>query len=278
MDRKHIAIFLLAGLLLGCVEVITLDLPSGEEKLVVFGWVTDKAGPYEIKVTKTNGFNDPNPYPVVSGATVYLLDSSGESIDFAEQGNSGSYFSQPSFVGINGESYELHIVTLEGHHIVSTRESLEPLPELESTFIEFFLDPDQADVPPEDDNLYLAALINDAPIIENYYRWKIYVNDQLRNSPDDLVLFDDKFTDGNTFRFDASNVLFHESDRVRLECMSMSEASYDYYLQIKNLSGSNLTGPAYQFFSISGNLTDIEKNEEILGFFGASAQMSFDVQ
>lgn len=262
-----------------CIESIELDLPSTSQRLVVFGWVTNQKEAYTIQVSLSNGFNSTEPYEVVSGATVYVYDRLDNRFDFVEGDVLGSYVSDTSlFTGIANESYELHIETLEGNHIVSTREVLKPLPPIVSSFVSFFLNPEEVDVPEDEPNYYVGGLIDDIPDIDNYYRWKIYVNGILKNTANDLVLFDDKFTDGNIFRFDASNVLFMETDRITLESMSLSSGASKYYKQLKTLSGSDLTGPAFEFFPLKGNLTDIAMEEEVLGYFGASAIEVIDVQ
>ena len=66
----------------GCVDPIDLDLPSGDPKLIVFGWITDANEPYEISISYSNDFNDPTTYPTISGAVVYVLDNEGRRFDF----------------------------------------------------------------------------------------------------------------------------------------------------------------------------------------------------
>ncbi|MFY0627366.1 MAG: DUF4249 domain-containing protein [Reichenbachiella sp.] len=262
----------------GCLDSINLDLPSEEEKIVVFGWITDLDERYEVVISKTNAFNETEPYLTVSGAEVYVYDRNNYRFDFSEVGLTGIYLSDSRGFGIPNEKYELHIITMEGNHIVSTQEIMKPLPRIVNTFVEFSLDPDEVDIPPEQDNWFVGGLIEDESNIDNYYRWKIFVNGELRNNANELTLFDDKFTDGNVFRFDASNVLFLENDEVKLLSMSMSSLAYDYYRQLKNLTGNEITGPAFQYFPLKGNLVDTESEEEILGFFGASAVEEVEVQ
>lgn len=266
-------------ILSGCIENITIDVPARTEHIVVFGWITNEAETYSIRVNRTNGFNDQSPYEPVTDAEVFVLDRVGTRFDFMELGNSGLYRSDPgTFTGVSGNAYELHILTLDGVEIVSSREQLRPLPELDTVLVRQLEEPISGTADPPEDIYYLSGIIMDEADIRNFYRWKVYINDTLLNSPDDIVLFNDKFTDGNRFRFDANNILFNNNDHVRVEHISLSQTTYDYYTQLKDLTDVNAIGTISQSYSLHGNLSIVDSNELVLGIFGASEVHRIEVQ
>ena len=277
---NHIAILTSILLAIGaCVEPIDLDLPAQEERIVVYGWVTSENKPHEITVTRTLDFNNNSPYPPVSGAQVYVLDRLDQRYDFLERGNTGVYVSDSTdLVTRVGDAFTLYIITLDGMQIISSEEEIKNLPPLSSTIVEFVSDPQEVNLEPDDPNYFVTGFVEDEINIRNYYRWQVLVNDSIRNSPEELVLFDDQFTDGNLFRFDASNVLFTENDRVSILHMSMNQEAYNYYVQLKDLTGNDLVGPVVQSFPLIGNLREVDTGRDVLGYFGASDVHLVEVQ
>ena len=264
-------LLVLSAIVSSCIEPIQLELPSSEEKITVYGWITSENKSHEVRISRTLGFNDHSEYPPITGAEVYVIDRIGARYDFVEDGASGIYRSDSTdLVSAIGDEFILHILTSQGLHIISAEEGIKRLPPITSTTIEFASNPDDVDLEPGEPNYFVSGFIQDEATIKNFYRWQVLVNDRLRNLPEELVLFDDQFTDGNLFRFDASNVLFAENDRVSIVHMSLSQNAYKYYSSLKDLTGTDLVGPIVQSFALQGNLVEVNEGLEILGYFGAS--------
>lgn len=268
----HIALLGIWLVLCACVDQIDLDIEAGRTNIVVFGWVTDEAVPYDIKISLSNGYSDQSDYLPVLGAEVFVTDQLGRRFDFLEEDSSGHYLSDPSlFVGKPGDVYQL-TVHYDQSVYQSAKEELPPLSPVHDAFIDFVADPADYNVEPEDENFFVSAFIEDDAAIENYYRWKVYVNNELMNKPEELVLFDDKFTNGNKFKFDASNVLFTESDQAYIQHMSLSKSAFEYYNNLKEQTSSSALTPRIQPGVIIGNMSNLSDDDElILGYFGASA-------
>lgn len=150
-------------------------------------------------------------------------------------------------------------------------EKMPGLSPVENAFVNFIADPADFNVDPEDENFFVTAFVDDDPDMDNYYRWKIYVNDELRNQPEELVLFEDRFTNGNKFKFDAGNVLFTETDLPYFEHMSMSKGAYDYYNELKAQTSNSTLSPSVIPGVIIGNMSNqSDPSELVLGYFGAS--------
>ncbi|WP_422362282.1 DUF4249 domain-containing protein [Reichenbachiella sp.] len=275
---SYIAIFLIVFIYSSCIDEIDLDLDTGESHLVVFGWITNEIVPYEIKLSISNGYSDQTGYPAVSGAEVFVTDQEGDRYDFVEIPGTGKYQSDPTnFVGSPGSVYQLTV--LHNQNIYTS--SPEEMPELsvaEDAFVNFIADPADFEIDPEDENFFISAFINDDSTTSNFYRWKVYVNDQLRNSPEELVLFDDQFTNGNKFKFDAGNVLFTQADDAHFQHMSLSKEAFDYYKNIKEQVSNSTLSPRVLPGIVEGNMINVnDPNELVLGYFGASEVLNVNV-
>ncbi|UXP31373.1 DUF4249 domain-containing protein [Reichenbachiella agarivorans] len=266
--------------LAGCIEPVSLELGSGQSDFVVFGWLTNQDEQYQISLTKSNGFNDREAYPLVNDAQVYVYSGSGARYRFVEEKNSGIYFPEDDgFIGEVGESYLLYVI-VEEDTLVSTTEYLMPLPKIDSSFVSFVVDPSRFEVQENQANYYVSAMIQDQPNVRNYFRWKVYVNGVLRNTPSELVLFDDLFLDGNRFRVDANNVLFKKGDSVSVVQYSLSEQAYNYYVQLKGQTDNSTLTPNAKPSILEGNISSLSSPEiQVFGYFGASeAQVVSGIQ
>ena len=63
---------------------INLDLDEFGSQMVIEGIVTDQAGPYQVRVTKTGPLNQLGNFPVVSGAEVTIYDDLGNAEALSE--------------------------------------------------------------------------------------------------------------------------------------------------------------------------------------------------
>jgi hypothetical protein len=268
------AFFLTISLLYvcSCEDPVILNLPVSKEKLVVNGWITNQNKSHEIVLNQTVSFNSSNVYPAVSGSAVYITDRLSFRYDFIEIGNTGIYKSDSlNLIGKQGEAYTLHIVLSNGKEYESIREVLHQLPELKELSSDFFFDAGLPIDNPDAKKFFLQGQIQDLPNIRNYYRWKISVNGEERNSPKDLFLFDDKFTDGILFNIKAINVTMKIGDQVTLQHASLTEKGYKYFEQLSDQLSSGIIPNAPPSI-ILGNIKNIKDSTEIvLGYFGASA-------
>lgn len=262
-----------------CEDSVKLNLPVSEEKLVVNGWITNQNKSHEIVLNQTVSFNSSNVYPVVSDAVVYLTDRLSFRYDFIEIGSTGIYKSDSlNLIGKQGEAYTLHIVLKNGKEYESNREVLHQLPELKILSSDFFFDAGLPIVDPDAKKFFLQGQIQDLPNIKNYYRWKISVNGKERNSPKDLFLFDDKFTDGILFNIKAINVTMENGDQVALQHASLTEQAYRYFEQLSDQLSSGIIPNAPPSI-VLGNIKNINDSTEIvLGYFGASAVSTSQIE
>ncbi|MFY0652679.1 MAG: DUF4249 domain-containing protein [Cyclobacteriaceae bacterium] len=265
-------VLLVLSIMIACEESINLELPLGQERVVISGWITDNPEPYEVKVSKTVSFNDQETNPNISGAEVYVLDHNFVRYDFEETHLKGIYRSDPNeLVGIPGYGYTLHVRLPDGTKFTSLRERLNPVPKLDTVFFGTSFDPILPISDPEAKVFFVRGSVMDIADTKNFFRWKLYVNDTLRDNPEELVIFDDKFTDGNTFETKVTDILLRKGDTLRLEHWSLSERAFDYYSLLISQIFEDQIGPSTPPSPVKGNISnDSEPSELVLGFFGAS--------
>ena len=95
--------------LTSCQKVISIDLNSASPQLVVEANVSNKPGPYFVKLSNTVNFSEITGVPAVTGAIVVISDSSGQSETLNEVSN-GIYRSR-TLRGTPGHKYTLTVKT-----------------------------------------------------------------------------------------------------------------------------------------------------------------------
>ena len=111
--------------LTSCEKEIDLDLNNQSGNIVIEGNVTDKVGPYTVKITKSVNVSDPNQYPAVTGATVVLSDDNGQTETLHYVGN--GMYQTTAFYGDPGRTYTLK-VQAEGKEYTAQSTMPEPVP------------------------------------------------------------------------------------------------------------------------------------------------------
>lgn len=90
-----------------CEKEIDLDLDDKSGNIVIEGNLTDKAGPYYVKITKSVAFTANNTYPIVSNAIVVLSDDTGQSETLNHVGE--GFYETINFTTAPGRTYTLKV-------------------------------------------------------------------------------------------------------------------------------------------------------------------------
>lgn len=261
----------LAALLIGlsaCEEVVDLDLPQGETRLVVEGRITDQPGVNEVKLSTTLPYFDSNADPAVSNATVLLSDDQGR-LDTLKENPAGSGRYPIETPGQIGYTYVIDILTPEGKRYRSEPERLMAVAAIDSIY--YRLDP--ATDPDEEDEYDVLLNARETPGEPNFYRWRIAVNGVYRQKPFDLFYANDDFLDGNdVIGFQVNFDPVFAGDSIRVDQWSISEAYFDYldlvWQQTAIIGGIFDPPPA----PIKGNIySPDDRTIPAYGFFNASA-------
>jgi hypothetical protein len=244
--------FILVLFFCSCQKVVNLNLNTVPPQIVIQGEITDSAGPYSITINQSVDFYAPNTFPPVSGAVVKISDNVGNSDSLIEY--TPGIYSTTSFLGRPGRTYSLSVtVQNQTYTAVSTM----PMPvKLDSVTFEitsgFGIQ-----------RINAIANFQDPPGIPNYYQFLEYING--KQFTKEIFVFDDRLSDGKyistTLRTDSSYI--NMGDVVKLKMYSIDENVYNYFLQLRQSSGtgafnstaspanptSNITGGALGYFS-----------------------------
>lgn len=206
-----------SALLTSCQKVIELDLNSSAPQIVIQGNVYDQPGPYEVKISKTINFDEPNIFPQVTGATVTISDNTGYSEDLSESID-GTYVTS-SLQGVPGRTYTL---TVKADGKTYTASSTMP-------------------TPVNIDNLYMKkAIFGDVELLtidflnpantENYYRVIQFVNGEQKTGFNIISVntSEPKLTSYSFMSLNASTDLVSDDEiTVWLECID--KRVYEYF-------------------------------------------------
>src|SRR6478736_6435951 len=126
-------------LIVACVDPLKIKLLPETNKLVVDGLITNEAGPYEVKLSYSLGFDNTTlkKPTMVTGASVWIIDDLGNSEKLSEE-SSGIYRTSINGIqGIVGRAYSLKIKTASGHEYQSDPQRLTPSGEINDVSFEF---------------------------------------------------------------------------------------------------------------------------------------------
>lgn len=209
----------------GCTDVVGIDLDEGETLLVVDGAVYDSPGPYTVKLNLTAPYFVNQTLPPATGAIVSITDSEGQS-DILTETEPGIYQTD-SLAGKSGNSYALEI-SYNGEVYTAT-DMIRPIPAIDSIYYTF-----EEEQTFTDEGYFLYYYGPELPGTEDYYRLKLYRNQELLADPSDIIFFTDRLVNGNylsdlQINFDP----FEETDSFKVELLSISEEHYYFLAELQ---------------------------------------------
>lgn len=102
----------------GCEKVVDLKYKANPSRIVIEGNITNGAGPYFVKITKSVKLAETGAYPVIDNASVTISDDAGNRETLTSQGN-GTY-GGTTLQGVPGRTYTL---TVQAENDVYTAQS-----------------------------------------------------------------------------------------------------------------------------------------------------------
>jgi len=235
--KNIVLIILTLFLVTACEKEIDLDLENQSGKIVIEGNITDQAGPYFVKITKSVAFTETNQYPAVAGAQVVLSDNAGQTETMQYVGN--GVYQTSTFTGQPGRVYTLKI-NAEGQQY--TAQSTMPQPvdfegleqdsfmvggETSYTLLPVFTDP------PALGNRYLFVFtVNNNPK-KFFSEFSDNVNNGLPNQRPLLLPNDDE---------EADDIKVVAGDMIHVEMQSIDNNVYTFYSALLQLSGGDPGG------------------------------------
>lgn len=246
--------------LTSCEEVVDLKLDTAPAKLVIdasINWEKGTTGNEQtIKLSTTTGYYS-NVIPAVSGATVFVTNSSNTIFNFIEDvPNSGNY-NCTDFVPILGETYVL-TVNYDGQ-TYSASEKMIPVPEIASV-----VQRDDAGFSGKDIEVKFFYQDNGSETNSYLTRFVTPVN-----SFPEYQVSDDRFEQGNQMFGIYSNEDLKAGDVIDFTLYGISTQYYNYMNILIGISGGNGGGPFQTTpATIRGNIVN-QTNETnyCLGYF-----------
>jgi hypothetical protein len=299
---RFIVVFLLTVAAAGCVKEFLPETEQNPEFYVVEGLITDQPGQHSIRISKSIPLGTEGEFNPVRQCNVWITDNLGNKYPLREF--VGGYHTDPSFKGVIGRSYKLHVEVMK---YVKTKivvdvviESLPmemlPVPEIDSLYYE------KVEIKEEDgfktDGEGCQVLLNTSDPDDKcrFYRWDYLetwkidapryqraINREcwVENNSEDIIT---RTVEGlNENRIDRMKIRFisNETDRLssryRIEVnqYSVTEDEYNYWSDLEKLTEQS--GSIYDIIpsSISGNIYCPEDpGRKVLGYFSASAVKS----
>jgi hypothetical protein len=167
--------FLFLGLM-GCTEIIEIELDSTYQRLVVFGTVSEDSVQHQVALSLSSDYFSNAPSPKVSGAIVEL-GTAGELIALEEVDTlPGIYLTPEAFRGVRGQHYELRIsqVDVDGdgeQEMYVAGSTMPSIAQLDSIRISYFESPFFSG--------YQVFMYAFDPPERNWYSFKLWRNGEL---------------------------------------------------------------------------------------------------
>ena len=260
--KKYLYLSAIILLFASCDKVITLPIENNDSQVVIEGNITDKLGPYFVKLSRSINLDASNLYPVIENGTVIISDNTGIK-DTLKQVSRGIYMTR-LIRGVNGRTYFLE-VNVDGKKY--TAQSTMPYKvNLDSLRINIF--------PINGDNQYSIIPVYTDPIeLGNSYRFIQKINDTLDNN---YNIFNDNLNNGrinqrplNGGNRDITIKLF-DMVSVEMQCISKSAHLFFYTLSQQDGAGpGGGTAPTNPPNNIVGGA---------LGLFSAHTSQTKDIQ
>lgn len=268
MLRNGILLILVVCLFSACQDVVELEVPKGDTRLVIDGRVYHGKALQEVTISTTSPFFDKGNTPRVSNATVVIEDNLGHR-DTLTEGEKGVY--QIKKEGDLGKRYRLEIVLENGKRYGSSYQELKPVPAIDSIYYEMTGSADNAE-------FSVSFNFKDNQDVKDFYRWNYAINGKYNNAS--IISTSDKFFNGSDVK--DVDIINDEDiasgDQVLIEQMSINEEEYIFIQKFKQSleTGGLFSSPP---IPVRGNVVNLDDSKEYaLGFFGVSSVTKAEIK
>jgi len=247
MKKVYIILSLIVFLFTSCEKVIDLDLNEANPQLVVEGMVLTKANASYVHLNLTTSFYTPNTFENVDDAAV-VIRTGNETYTMQNVGE--GMYTNSSLIGESGKTYFLEI-QYKGKTILA-ESTIPNFVKIDSLYYQTI------SMGPRGASKRLFCKFTDPKKIENYYRFRVFINDTLNP---EFNYTDDSFFDGNQYNMRLSSV--KTGDTVLVQFLGIDKANYTFFKTIdSNTKRMNSSAPANPVYNIEG--------ENAIGFFEAA--------
>lgn len=259
---KYIPLIILLFFLVGCEEVINVDLNTASPKLVIDAAINWRKGTngssQKIILSTTTGFYS-NVIPKVSGATVSIKNSKNVNYIFTEIPNTGEYRCT-NFQPIIYETYVLTVVYNGATYTASeTMQPVTPMYAIQQDNTGGFSGKD-----------YQIKVTFDDPLVENFYMVQFFPD--IYKSPSYQVI-GDEFTNGNRKSWSFSDEDLIQGTKIAITHYGISEDYFNYMSKLIAVAGTSSGGSPFQTppATVRGNIVNQTNIDNYaLGYFSLS--------
>ena len=265
--KRFIYLFIISIFFFSCEDVVEIDLPTAEPKLVIdasINWFKGTTGNEQIiKLSLSAPFFD-SEVPPANDATVTITDTNGNNFMFIEDGDTGIYQNNAFIPEING-IYNL-VISYDGDTYAAT-ESLKSVNEIE--FVEQNLEGGFSGEETE-----IKAYFTDPGDEENYYFFEFIPSIDVTPT---LDTFKDEFVNGNEIFGFYVEEDFGPGESVIIRNHGVSERFYEFMFVLLQQSSDGGGGPfETQPATVRGNCINQTNSENFpFGYFRLSEVSEF---
>ncbi|MDG5491082.1 DUF4249 domain-containing protein [Psychroserpens sp. SPM9] len=218
---------MLAVVFMSCEDVIDVDVPTGQTRLVIeasLDWEKGTSGSnQQVKLSTSTPYFETEAIPVVVGASVKVVNTNtNEEFVFVDQ-NDGTYLTT-TFVPVIGNTYQLEVIyNDETYTATQTMTSVSDINNITQSIEGGF----------DDELLELNIYFDDPEDEANYYLVRYYEDGDLFPYFEDIS---DEFLNGNEIHDffekdddeDSGQAPFQPGDTVEINLYGISESYYNY--------------------------------------------------
>lgn len=261
-------------ILFGLFSCETEDVPrtGAGNLLVVQGWFTDLDTFQTVKLSLSQDFlvNEQETY--VQDAGVFVSGNNGESYAYDYVGN-GVYQTRDKEKASSGVNYTLTITLSDGRIITSPGERMKRAPSIDTLGYDYYERPSEENQNIIEQVYYPILQFQDPGSYSNYYRIKAYKNDTLFAQPENMILINDRFFNGNKPKIENEFALleYFRNDSISLELHEISRDGYEFLRLLKSQTTSLGSASSVTPSPINSNLQYLNSNEAVLGYWGTAS-------
>lgn len=255
-------VFFISIFFSSCEEVVDVDLDTAPPKLVIeaaINWEKETTGAQQvIKLTTTTGYFE-NVIPTVSGATVYIKNSTNQQFNFSEITKTGKYICT-NFKPVVNETYTLTVISNGNTYTATeTLKSVAPITRIEQN--------NQGGI--TGTNIEIRTFYNDPADADNYYLYKYVYSNKVTST---YYVAEDKFFQGNEYFSQSDDDDLEIGNEIEITHVGISKQYYNYMSILVSIAGSNVGGPFQSPpATVKGNIINTtNKANYPLGYFSLS--------
>jgi Domain of unknown function (DUF4249) len=240
-----------------CRKVIDVELNSVTPQYVIEGALMEGTQDFKVRITKTGDYFNPTKPTPITNAIVSLKKNNGVAVTLKHD-NEGVYKSL-GYTAASSAEYTL-TVTIDGkvYEASSFMPKVVTLDDLDTEILPAL----NRDNDMKADTFQINCYFKDPAKEVNFYRVKTVVNGIAKDKGEDLLVIEDRLSEGKDIVLPIFTTIFKLNDKVEVELLSIDKKMYDYFNTLITIVGNdnNSAAPANPLTNWSGGA---------LGYFGA---------